>query len=323
MDKINGLSDDVLVKILTFLPTNVAVSTCILSKRWECLWMWLPKLDFFSLWLKKNGLRDFIYKNLPLHRAHVIERLSLHIYFNREIEPEDIKRWIEIAVSRYVRELEIDYSPKNENIFPSNFFTCKSLVSLKLNRVTLKDVPSMVCLPSLKTLQLKPVAPIDGRCLQHILSGCHVLEDLSVQLWLSNNMRVFTLTIPSLRSLSLFLHSNFSLDGYEIDTPCLEYLKLEDWTQRIHYSLIKNMPRLREAYVDVRPFQECFGSITSVKRLTICCREEDHVYGEGFVFDQLEHLELCVRKKEVSSNLLRQFLKDSPNLRKLDFSVLK
>uniref|UniRef100_A0A0D3E214 Uncharacterized protein n=1 Tax=Brassica oleracea var. oleracea TaxID=109376 RepID=A0A0D3E214_BRAOL len=39
VDRISALSDDLLVKIPTCLPTRVAASTTVLSKRWECLWM--------------------------------------------------------------------------------------------------------------------------------------------------------------------------------------------------------------------------------------------------------------------------------------------
>lgn len=36
MDRISGLSDELLVKILLFLPTKLAISTSILSKRMVC-----------------------------------------------------------------------------------------------------------------------------------------------------------------------------------------------------------------------------------------------------------------------------------------------
>ncbi|ANM69359.1 F-box/RNI-like/FBD-like domains-containing protein [Arabidopsis thaliana] len=145
MDKINGLPDDLLVKILSYVPTDIAVSTSILSKRWEFLWMWLPNLDYTSRWCRKPGdvgLRDFIHKNLPLHRAPVIESLRFHSN-SPDIKPEDIRRWIEIAVSRHVHDLDIDHFSENENIFLSSFFACKSLVTLKLRSVTLRDIPSM------------------------------------------------------------------------------------------------------------------------------------------------------------------------------------
>ncbi|KAG7543790.1 F-box domain [Arabidopsis thaliana x Arabidopsis arenosa] len=311
---INGLPDDLLVKILSFLPTKVAVSTCVLSKRWEFLWMWLPNLKFECHWDPRPGLGDFINKKLSLHRAPVIETLRLHPTWNPHIKPEDIKRWIEIAVSRHVRELELDYYYMTENLFPSSLFTCKSLVTLKLNPMTIKDVPSRVCLPSLKNLQLQTQLYFeDGKSLQQLLSGCPVLEDLSVQFPYNDNIREFTISIPSLQSLSVFLHMNGNLNRYEIDTPSLKYLKLVDWNNREHYSLIKNMPKLREAYVDVgysNLKNLIIGSITSVKRLRICCSEE------------LEQLNLCVCRNN-SLNLLGQLLKGSPNLRVLDISIMK
>ncbi|AED94338.1 unnamed protein product [Arabidopsis thaliana] len=323
MDKINGLPDDLLVKILSYVPTDIAVSTSILSKRWEFLWMWLPNLDYTSRWCRKPGdvgLRDFIHKNLPLHRAPVIESLRFHSN-SPDIKPEDIRRWIEIAVSRHVHDLDIDHFSENENIFLSSFFACKSLVTLKLRSVTLRDIPSMVCLPSLKTLLLDNVSFVEGKSLQELLSICPVLEDLSVYCDDYENTKELTIVVPSLLSLSLYIPDEWLLDGYWIDTPSLEYLKLEDWNSCDHLSLIKNMPKLREAYVDAKCFlpKSVIESITSVKHLTICSKDG---YGDGFVFNQLEHLTLCVCRGD-SPSLLGQLLKDSPNLRILEISVME
>ncbi|KAJ4902344.1 F-box domain protein [Raphanus sativus] len=103
--RISDLSDELLIKILSFLPTKVAVSTSILSKQWQFLWVWLPKLEYSDhlyYYSKCSPIGEFIDKYLPLHKAPVIERLSLSL----SVEPEDIKRWVEIAVSRYVRDLD-------------------------------------------------------------------------------------------------------------------------------------------------------------------------------------------------------------------------
>ncbi|AED94336.1 F-box/RNI-like superfamily protein [Arabidopsis thaliana] len=289
MDNINGLPDDLLVKILSFVPTYVAVSTCVLSKRWEFLWMWLPNLEFVSPWDSRPGIVDFINKKLPIHRAPVIERLCIHINSNPHIKPEYIKRWIEIAVSHYVRELQIDYHSKTKI-----------------------------------TLQLEAESYfIDGKYLQQLISGCPVLEDLSLRFCCNDNLREFTVIIPSLQSLSLFLFGNSNLNRYKIDTPSLKYLKLEDWNDPEHYSWT-NMPKLREAYVDVESsnhLKTLIGSITSVKHLTICCLE-DYLYGDGFIFNHLEHLKLCMCPFD-SSNLLGQLLKGSPNLQVLDIFEMK
>ncbi|KAJ0264965.1 FBD domain-containing protein [Hirschfeldia incana] len=325
MGKISELPDELLVKLLSSVPTKVAVSTSILSKQWKFLWMSLTKLEYSD----DQGrsllvLRDFINRNLPLHRAPVIERFCLDLWESHDskINPEeDIKDWVETAVSRCVRELEVSYcSESNVNVFPSSLFTCESLVALKLRYLTLMDVPSTDCcrLPSLKTLQLESLTYLGGDSLQNLLSMCHdVLEELEVRFVEDDYPQMFTVVLPLLRKLTISLPDcNWHFDEYEIDAPCLQYLKLEDWNKSLW--LFKNMPNLSEAYLDVASFalKSVFESITSVKRLTVCSEVE-----EGFVLDQLEHLELCVCKDD-SLNLLAQFLKDSPNLRVLDISIL-
>ncbi|KAF8104788.1 hypothetical protein N665_0167s0004 [Sinapis alba] len=211
------------------------------------------------------------------------------------------------------------------------------------------DVPSVACLPSLKTLGLQCLMFEDDESLQELLDICPVLEDLSVQLRGECSMGEITVIVPTLQRLSLSISWCCDLDVCVIDTSSLKYFKLEDWNNSTHDIEIKDMPELREAYVDVGPvllidvrlataspfnsefmfatvvfffLKSVIGSITFVKHLTICSEipkrgGENDVYGGGFVFNQLEHLKLCVCKDN-SSDLLGQLLKDSPNLRVLD-----
>ncbi|KAL0853486.1 hypothetical protein Bca101_058638 [Brassica carinata] len=102
-------------------------------------------------------------------------------------------------------------------------------------------------------------------------------ERLCLELWKSSDSKVN----PEDIKLWVGFSPSQILDShgcsfYEIDTPCLEW-------------------------------------ITSVKHRTVCSEVEEDVYYGGLVFDQLEHLELCVCKDD-SLNLLALFLKDSPNL---------
>ncbi|CAA7060075.1 unnamed protein product [Microthlaspi erraticum] len=156
--RISDLSDELLIKIISFLPTKVAVSTSILSKQWQFLWMWLPKLEFndYSIIDDPDSIlrfRDFINKNLPLHKSAVIESLLLR-FCQSTLQPENIKLWVGIAVSRLVRELSIGYfcfGDEPDVPLPSGLYTCNSLTTLKLESPKLVlDVPRVVCLPSLK-----------------------------------------------------------------------------------------------------------------------------------------------------------------------------
>ncbi|CDY17463.1 BnaC09g20740D [Brassica napus] len=94
MDKVSRLPDELLVKVLTFLPTKEAVSTSILSKRWEHLWMWLPKLEYDDQHYsesERKRLRCFIVRSLPLHKAHVIESLRLKLSNSHYFKPQTLQ----------------------------------------------------------------------------------------------------------------------------------------------------------------------------------------------------------------------------------------
>ncbi|CAA7034946.1 unnamed protein product [Microthlaspi erraticum] len=165
VDQFSGLSDDLLLKILSYLPTKLAGSTSILSKQWEYVWKWLPKLKFHALDIpsQHQSLRCFLDHNLPLHKAPVIDSFHISLcssYQPGDIKAEDIKLWLEIAISSYLRHLNITYShwPGRPSVLPSSLYTCKSLVDLRLTGTIPLDVPRLGCLPSLKNLELD----IDG-----------------------------------------------------------------------------------------------------------------------------------------------------------------
>ncbi|CAL9243862.1 unnamed protein product [Arabidopsis halleri] len=335
MAKISELSDDLLVKILSFLPTKEAVSTSVLSKRWEFLWMWLPKLDFsLSNSSEYPCLRDFIDKNLPLHRAPIIESLDLRLRFCSELlkPDQDVKSWAGIAVSRCVRELSICYFhfyKEPDLLLPSSLYTCKSLVTLKLEGFKiLVDVPPTVCLPSLKTLRLGWVKYVNEDSLGLLLSHCPVLEDLSIERWYNDNVEALVVDVPSLQRLSLIIDSECSSDAYVIVTPSLKYFKVVDPRDCLSY-LIEHMPELEEADINVKQNPEkllvAISNLVAmvVKRLSLQVGfkiNKETVYCDGIVFNRLENLKICICGDDWSK-LLVQLLKDSPNLRVLNLFV--
>ncbi|CAN6904544.1 unnamed protein product [Brassica oleracea] len=177
----------------------------------------------------------------------------------------------------------------------------------------------MVSLPSLKTLELHEVKYSNDETLQRLLSNCPILEDLVVYLReRDTTTRNLTVVVPSLRSLSLFIPYSHEIDEYVIETP-LKYFKFVDNSDNDHYGLIENMPYLIEAYVD----SSCPGiysliySVTSVKRLTIC----SEAILNCLVFNELEHLEVCLCTVLFSNQLVR-LLKACSNLKRLDISLM-
>ncbi|CAH2058628.1 unnamed protein product [Thlaspi arvense] len=334
MDRISVLADELLIKILPYVPTKVAVSTSVLSKRWEYLWMWVPKLEYidhkdFSDNVSVSSLlryRDFIHKKLPLHRAPVIESLSLGFDYPL-FRPEDIKLWIEIAISRCVRELIIHCGPSYGELepsyselelsLPSSLYTSESLETLKLEGLhVVVNVPPRVCLPSLKTLKLERVTYWDEDPLGSLLPCCPVLEDLAIAREEGDTLEVLVVIHPSLQRLSLLTEDQCSgLGIVVIDTPSLKYFRVEDIRDSFTYST-KHMPQLEEAEIFVfEGVQQFVKAITSVKRLSV-----ESMYRSGVVFDQLEQLNL-IRCDDYWSKLLVRLLKNSPKLRTLNLSL--
>ncbi|RID47130.1 hypothetical protein BRARA_I03751 [Brassica rapa] len=291
--------------------------------------MWCPKLEYSGIHCSRSEckseckrLRCFLNRNLPLHKAPVIESFRLESC-SSHFKPENISMWVGNAVSHCVRELDIlhdDTDPAKSNILPSNLFTCKSLVILKLEGDILLDVPRMVSLPSLKTLKLQDVRYFKDGTLQRLLSSCPILEDLVVDLREGETTGKLTVLDAYLQSLSIYIPYDHGIDELVIQTPDLKYFKLRLHSCNDHYCLIENMPNLIEAYLDVEllDISSLIGSITSVKRLTICSEAMNDV---TFVFNQLEYLEVCLCTVLFTNQLVR-LLKASSNLQGLDISFM-
>ncbi|CAH2065665.1 unnamed protein product, partial [Thlaspi arvense] len=329
MEKLSSESpDDLLLKILSFLPTKVAVSTSVLSKRWEFLWMDLSVLEYDDsilpkdrndrLW-KCNMMRPFIGRNMSLHRAPVIE--SFRINFNTApFEPEDIKFWVANAVFCCVRELSINYSLNSIDrpiaYLPSSLYVCESLVSLKLEGRILVDVPRVAYIPSLKILSLRRVTYKVESILERLVYYCPVLEDLVVEE--SGDLEALVVISPSLQRLTLEIDIECYSYGIVINTPSLEYFKVTDnWNSDgeayipSYFIGIEDMHKLEEAYMDSKFFS--IGDF--LNKLTTPVTYD--IIGEGIAFNQLEHLKLCSCQTDLSDLLIR-LLEESPNLLELE-----
>ncbi|RHN66452.1 putative F-box domain, leucine-rich repeat domain, L domain-containing protein [Medicago truncatula] len=113
-DNLSELPDCVLLHILSFLDTKLAVQTCILSARWKNLWKHVPALRLntylHSLYtrIKLKGFTKFVSSILSKRDAST----ALHtLEFRRTglVEPHIFKRILKYAVSHNVQQLQICY----------------------------------------------------------------------------------------------------------------------------------------------------------------------------------------------------------------------
>ncbi|KAG7533942.1 F-box domain [Arabidopsis thaliana x Arabidopsis arenosa] len=188
-DEISLLPDDLLIQILLLVPIKDAVATMILSKRWRYIWTLMPKLVYKDSGDECESVWKFLDKFLELHKAPLLETLSIQLGEKRPIDV-DVGKLVAKAVDRFVCELELELHWTAElSSLPKSLYTCKTLVELTLSDKIIVDVPSSVCLPSLNILRLFHVVFKDEDSLVRLISSCSVCARSRVGLAISDNRK--------------------------------------------------------------------------------------------------------------------------------------
>ncbi|KAK4576678.1 hypothetical protein RGQ29_027286 [Quercus rubra] len=205
VDRISSLPESLLCHILSFLPTKDSIATSILSTRWKLLWTLVPKLDLDSYKISTSELSldddddDDVEDARAIMFAHVVSSVlakqecgELQTFRLRWLYGWDgshLDAWFRTAAARKVKELDLEVLMHSdvENLkLPPSFFSCRTLVVLKLSGDIDIDTPSLSFnFPSLKILHLVEVSfpgTISSQepSFLRLLSGCcPVLEDFS------------------------------------------------------------------------------------------------------------------------------------------------
>ncbi|XP_010485181.1 PREDICTED: putative FBD-associated F-box protein At3g50710 [Camelina sativa] len=246
MDIISTLSDDLLLKICSLLPTKDVFATTVLSKRWKFLWEMIHKLDFddnFERCINEDSVNgipssyerflQFVDRVMVLHKAPVIDTLKFKV--GPWCNSEDMAHWMRIGIVRRVRQLEleishsVDYYEYHESIvLPRSLYVYAKLEVLKLTNTILLDVITKdVRLPSLKSLHLLCVKYKTYACHCRLLSGCPVLEELVMDKSENSSLSCVCVQVPSLERLSILDTSDDDCDSkLVIDAPYLKYLNI-------------------------------------------------------------------------------------------------
>lgn len=190
-------------------------------------------LDYEETDIDEKSVWDFLDKSLQLHKAPVVECLSIELGQNCPVDA-DVGKCVSHAVDRCVRELNLECNfleTVDPTSLPKNLYTCKTLVYLNLTNKILVDVPSSVCLPSLRSLDLVYVVYKDEDTHVRLLSSCPVLKDLVVVRNSDDNATRFSVKVPSLQTLT-YKSMMCMLSGYArasvIDSPRLNYVNFDD-----------------------------------------------------------------------------------------------
>ncbi|XP_010425425.1 PREDICTED: F-box/FBD/LRR-repeat protein At3g26920-like [Camelina sativa] len=319
-DKISDLPEALLLQILSLLPTKDVVAMTILAKRWRYLWKMVPNLEFdYNGRTTLETFSNNVCRCLLSHQAPVLQ--SLHISISiEEATSIDIAILLGIAFGLHVRKLVLTVYIEEEPFkFPSSLYNCETLETLEFGASfgsILVDVPSPVCLKSLRTLHLLQVEYKGDESILNLLSGCINLETLVVNRNGHDSVDTFTIASPSLQRLTIIDDTNGSV--FEIYVPSLKYLKIEGRLGGGRYLLTENVPELVEADIDIdgAMYENILGSLTSVKRLSLKVSPLEITLPISSTFYHLTYLELCTYKSDWW-NLLTFMLDISPNLQVL------
>ncbi|XP_010484958.1 PREDICTED: putative FBD-associated F-box protein At1g50980 [Camelina sativa] len=173
-DTISELPDELLLKILSLLPSKLAIATGVLSKRWGSLWK-ETKSWRYDAETSLGAIRRF---TIFLHTRSRIG--SLHLRLNRNYLKPDVKAVVDIAVKLSLRELRIEMV-YNTFELPKSLYVSSKLETLILEKLDLMGVPLNVRLTCLKRLHLLSVDFSSDQSVKALLSICPKLEDLVVR----------------------------------------------------------------------------------------------------------------------------------------------
>ncbi|KAL1220217.1 F-box/LRR-repeat protein [Cardamine amara subsp. amara] len=253
MDRISGLPDDVIRRIVRFLPANDAARVLLLGTRFKNL-EFNDKVDFFQ-----GTFTDFVTESMALLGNNTrIRRFSLKS--ERGLESDRISSWLRDVLKRGVIDLELDIDGYGYEL-PLEIFTSNTVVKMKLGKeIEIKALPKNALLPSLESLILDTdvwfSTPDGSDCVfQAVLLACPVLKELIIkemhwEKW--NWSRIVSSQSLQRLTMSRILSDDFIEDeapSLSFDTPNLAYFEYCDVVPDAYP--IVNFDSLVEAKLDL------------------------------------------------------------------------
>ncbi|KAM0900107.1 hypothetical protein ACQ4PT_020826 [Festuca glaucescens] len=226
VDRIGSLPDGVLHYLLSFLPAQEAVRTCVLAQRWRHLWKSTTGLCIVGA--KGAGsvrdLRKFVDHLLILRERTDLDTVDIGLSKFCEEDVPFVNLWIRFAVQSKVRVLSVIHTNVNQPFhldglpLASWYLTTLVIHGVLLNRTFLD------------------------------FSSCPALDYLKISSCVIN---VSNIGFRSLGRLIIFCCRSFLDHRVRVSAPCLVSLKLDGFSGRT--PLLERMPLLQTAFLNLGP----------------------------------------------------------------------
>ncbi|XP_055960841.1 F-box/LRR-repeat protein 25-like isoform X2 [Mercurialis annua] len=254
-DRISELPDAIIIHILSLLPsTKLCAKTCVLSKRWQHLWTYVPNITLsqydFPYNERKNIIKRVVNETLAFHSSSKLNNFSIKISDLQELYPS-IESWLQLAVGRAVESLTLEFSGSSTCYLLPQFLYSNSNIR-SLTTKFCKFVPDeRISWSALKELSIRQ-STLTDEDIQNILYGTPLLEDL--QLNYCHGIKLLDLSLkPKLKNLVINV-KEFYFEGCEFELkivgPYVETLKLY-WTRDNLRCKLMNMSSLVKATLDI------------------------------------------------------------------------
>ncbi|XP_050289057.1 F-box protein At5g03100-like isoform X3 [Quercus robur] len=284
-DRISTLPDSILLSILSFLPTQEAIKTGVLSKRWAYLWTSVPSLSFELKDCHSDGyydkrfddftsavdpMDDFISAvdhTLLLHTAPKLTNFSVRFKYRTSLKAR-LDLWVRFATTAKVNQLSLHLFLRHitdiglggyqlpQHLYANEFVS-------KFNFSYCKIFPNgLLHWSSLKHLCIGQSALCDD-VIREVLMGSPRLESLELHdCWEFNRLDIVS---ESLRKLVIDSYVIYMLEGnvreleLEIVAPKIHSLEILGNFEKIKCR-IKDVSALVEAKLDfdMRKSSECY-----------------------------------------------------------------
>ncbi|KAJ4781087.1 F-box protein family [Rhynchospora pubera] len=256
VDRLSSLPDELLLIILSFLPTRTAARTSFLSRRFRHLWKASPSIDIdlYPYYMKKPKyvamLNTVLLSRKPSNPLLRL-RFKLDCPDSFDLSHSFISSLLEHASSLGLRHLTIDGYWNFTPCIPT-VFSITSLESLKLP--ICDSIPSGTTLTHLKSLSLC-LNPTNSAQVERLLLELCCLEHL--KLWVSSG--VFSLSSLTIKKLELNFHSYSAVDSAasaRLSMPSLNFLYVEstffgESTYEHLPHIHGNIPLLRKSVINL------------------------------------------------------------------------